>query len=193
MVSRYRVLAERFGEGRLADALLAKWLADPEADEQWAHLKVAIDYEIPIPPKLTRMEVLLLELVARGLYLEDAALETGKALSTLKTQMATAMRRLGAQTATEAVAIGIRSGQVRPPTRGVFLVPNMNLRLSPELHQELKHAAQREHRSLHAEILSRLEPAREPSVMPRKELAGTCAIERFHRRGTFCKRCGRTP
>lgn len=70
----------------------------------------------------------------------------------------------------------------------------MNLRLSPELHQELKHAASREHRSLHAEILSRLEPAQSSFVVPEKRvLTRACEIERFHRRGVFCKRCAQTP
>ena len=38
----YRQLAHRIGEGALADALLAKWLADPDADGQWHLLMDAV-------------------------------------------------------------------------------------------------------------------------------------------------------
>lgn len=74
-------------------------------------------------------------------------------------------------------------------------MPNLNLRLPTDLHQELKHAAQREHRSLHAEILSRLElePVAVPSRSAPAQALSVCDMARFHRRGSFCKACGQTP
>jgi hypothetical protein len=38
----YRQLVERYGEGRVADALLAKWRADPEGDAAFNRLAVRI-------------------------------------------------------------------------------------------------------------------------------------------------------
>jgi len=75
-------------------------------------------------------------------------------------------------------------------------MPSLNLRLPPDLRLELKHAASREHRSLHAEILSRLETI-ETVAVPRAGAPAAqlvlCDDARHHRRGTFCKRCGNTP
>ncbi len=44
-VDGYRELADRFGEGRLADALLEKWLADPAGGEGFSRLQAMIDVD----------------------------------------------------------------------------------------------------------------------------------------------------
>lgn len=41
-VEAWRTLVERHGAGNVADALLAKWLADPDAADQWANLGAAV-------------------------------------------------------------------------------------------------------------------------------------------------------
>jgi hypothetical protein len=38
----FGALVESYGCGRVADALLAKWMADPNAEEQWGMLADAI-------------------------------------------------------------------------------------------------------------------------------------------------------
>jgi hypothetical protein len=40
----YRLLVERYGCGRVADALLAKWLADGDAEAKWERL-AAVAFE----------------------------------------------------------------------------------------------------------------------------------------------------
>lgn len=71
-------------------------------------------------------------------------------------------------------------------------MPNVTLRLPTDLHQALKHAAEREHRSLHAHILTRLED--EPVAVPARDAPAAaltvCDQARNHRRGAYCKSCG---
>ena len=40
--TEYAHLVSDYGPGRLADALLAKWLSDPDAGEQWLHLSMIV-------------------------------------------------------------------------------------------------------------------------------------------------------
>ena len=47
----YRQLAEHIGEGALADALLARWLRDPDADGQWLMLAEAVADARPGVPR----------------------------------------------------------------------------------------------------------------------------------------------
>jgi predicted HicB family RNase H-like nuclease len=46
------------------------------------------------------------------------------------------------------------------------MTKQMNLRLPEELHEQLKQAAERNHRSLHAEILHRLEKSEQKGNQP---------------------------
>ena len=58
----YRQLAAQIGEGRLADAILAKWLADTDADEQWLLLAEAIcDARPGVPRSMGRKRTALRE------------------------------------------------------------------------------------------------------------------------------------
>lgn len=43
----YKKLVEEFGEEAVADAILAKWLADEEGTESWMRLAAACGLEIP--------------------------------------------------------------------------------------------------------------------------------------------------
>lgn len=42
LILAYRKLIAAYGEDRVADALLAKWLADPDADRQWLRLAMSV-------------------------------------------------------------------------------------------------------------------------------------------------------
>lgn len=69
-------MREHMGEGALADALLARWMADPDAEYQWARLwarvEVAPEPEPePLPPK---MREIVLHLAAGRLLREVAEL-----------------------------------------------------------------------------------------------------------------------
>ncbi len=82
----------------------------------------------------------------------------------------------------------------------------MTLRLPDELHSLLKVAAGEAGRSLHGEVLWRLRnggalvgarrededvtPVREQGSSPRVP-ASACSRSMFHRKGEFCKACGR--
>ncbi len=106
---------ERFGHDAVATALLAKWLSDPDAGEKWERLAAVV--AVTRPPRFTPAEADVLTMRARGLTGAQIAQERGTSAETVKTQTKAARERVGARNAAHAVAIGIRSGEVKPPPR----------------------------------------------------------------------------
>lgn len=91
-----------FGEGRLADALLAKWLADPEADGAWHRL---LDDMVVVRRPRARLRAVngrrpprtavALWWLSLGLSEQEAAEQMGISVFTLKTYVRRARRELG--------------------------------------------------------------------------------------------------
>lgn len=121
MTGRLRSIASwrrGFGEGRLADALLAKWLADPEAASSWARLADDVDGavgSVPAPPRarVTRWQVVLWRL-SQGWSREQVAEAHGVSLETVKQQLKYARKALGVVGASQPalVAAALRRGVI---------------------------------------------------------------------------------
>lgn len=89
-------MKEHMGEGALADALLARWMADPDAEYQWARLwarvEVAPVTEVSMLPS-KQMEVV--QHLAAGRTLRDAAREMGLPYRVMANLLAGARKHLG--------------------------------------------------------------------------------------------------
>lgn len=92
----YRLLIDRVGEGGLADALLAKWLADPDGGAHWVELADKVYRAEGEPPKeargrmeyeATAKELQVLQAVARGKKQADVAVELKLSIDTIKTHL----------------------------------------------------------------------------------------------------------
>lgn len=62
---------------------------------------------------LTPREIQVMQFMANGLTVREAALEMGLSPGTVKNQRQAAMRRLKARSACHAVAIAMRAGKIR--------------------------------------------------------------------------------
>lgn len=110
-----------FGEGRLADALLAKWLADPEAEGAWHRLlddmvavrrpRVGLRAVHGRRPPRTAVALWWLSL---GLSEQEVAEHMGISVATVKTYVQRARRELGVVGGTQAhlVAVAFRRGVI---------------------------------------------------------------------------------
>jgi DNA-binding CsgD family transcriptional regulator len=117
----YRLLVRRFGEGRVGDAVLAKWLSDPDGSDAFERLFVSIVSTDEFPPgggieprTLPPSELRALRLLANGLREKEIAASLGRSPYTIKRQIGSAMDRLQAPNALAAVATALRTGLLRP-------------------------------------------------------------------------------
>lgn len=124
MTGRLRRIAcwlRGFGEGRVADALLAKWLADPEADGAWHRL---LDDMIAVRQPRARLRAVnggrpprtavALWWLSLGLSEAAVAEHMGISVDTVKTYVQRARRELGVTGGTQPhlIATAIRRGVI---------------------------------------------------------------------------------
>jgi DNA-binding CsgD family transcriptional regulator len=118
----YRRLVRRFGEGSVGDAILAKWLSDPDGRAAFERLLVAIvgAPDEPVrrngaePLALTPSELRVVRLLANGMREKEVAATLGRSVHTIKRQIGSAMDRLHAPNAVAVVAAAFRTGQLKP-------------------------------------------------------------------------------
>lgn len=117
----YAALVKTYGAGEIADRLLARWLADDEADQQWEHLRQDVDrarpyrpythsWTVELPPdrggsQLSNREVSVLEAAANGLTVRATAERVYMSEQTIKDYRKAIFRKLGARNITHAVAL----------------------------------------------------------------------------------------
>lgn len=116
-VAGYATLVSTFGPEAVADKLLAKWLADPDAGQKWERLGAAVnlaEFELAKRPRapatLTPAEVAVLTLRANGHGSHASGRLLRKSPETIKKQLATARQRLGARNLCHAVTLAYRQG-----------------------------------------------------------------------------------
>jgi len=140
-VEGYKKLVQKFGEGRLADAILAKWLSDPDATDQWVHLagdvfqkEVSHDqtarnqptkirrgdklHPLSVPRNpggLSERQIEILEMYAAGMSDNEIAEALNLTYNQVKNATKLARRELSAVSTTHAVAKAIRKGVILPP------------------------------------------------------------------------------
>jgi two-component system NarL family response regulator len=98
--------------GEVADAIRRVHLGErplsPEVVEQLAHLDTQC-----LPTPLTRREMDILDLLARGLRNQEIAEQLALAIGTVKVHVNNILDKLGARDRTEAAMLAIRKGLVR--------------------------------------------------------------------------------
>lgn len=110
----YHRLVVQYGVERVADALLAKWISDNDADEKWEHLAAVIEVREPESRQPALQQLVVLYLLSHGRSVPDVAAELGKSLHTIQRQVKQAKESMRIPTTgnTQAVATAIRLGYI---------------------------------------------------------------------------------
>ena len=122
-IEGYRHLRDRYGEGALADALLAKWVNDPDGDHKWVELwddvhagrrlRHAGRGPVRLPRRVLK-RLALLWYVSNGRTLRAAAAELGVPHETAKGELRELRQELGLSGVSQdcLVAYAIREGLI---------------------------------------------------------------------------------
>ena len=113
----YKQLVQRFGEGAVADRLLAKWVADPDADEKWERLDAAVKVTNGVasdPRARVYKYWVILWKISLGWKEPALAEEMGVSIWTIKREVWYARRTLGlvGKPLPVVVATAIRQGHI---------------------------------------------------------------------------------
>lgn len=128
----YRDLIARFGEARVGDALLAKWLSDEDALEKWSHLALdlsriqirkrtrtydltpAANGGIPASPDRPHKYWVSLWYLSMGWQEKQVAQQLQVSQNTVKQHLLYARRKLDLSGASlpKVVAVAIRTGRI---------------------------------------------------------------------------------
>lgn len=109
----YAELVSDYGPGRVADAILAKWRADPDGHERSERLDAVIAQADP-RGALSHTQFRVLRLLANGYDAQAIGGALGCSPETIRTHRKHVRQRLGARTDAEAVAIALLTGLLEP-------------------------------------------------------------------------------
>ena len=115
----YKQLVERFGEGEVADRLLAKWLTDADSAEELDHLAAVVTLTNGVAPRRTYRQRpkkywVVLWYFSMGYRASAIAEQLGIGTETVKQEIKYARRQLGVagKPLPHVVAAAIREGRI---------------------------------------------------------------------------------